>query len=190
MNIQQYKFKIESLSALLTNNPQSMGKDTGTMKTKKKYVPEEEAAQGLYINEKKQFCIPAIAFRSALIKAVTNKKVGKKSAASIMAAAVFNMDAQTSDEEILPILDKSNMKPVKTYGIDSRRAIVVKQGIIRHRPKFSNWACIIPFQIDTDLISPEVVAENLNEAGTIIGVGDYRVEKKGWFGRFKAELIK
>lgn len=191
MNIKQYTFKIESLSALLTHNPKAMmSQDSNAMKTKKKYIPEEEAEAGLYVNSKKQYCLPAIAFRSALIKAVSNKKVGKKSASAIMSAAVFNADAETVDDEMIPILDKSTMKPVKTYGIDSRRAIVMKAGVIRHRPKFSNWSCLIPLQIDTDLVSPEVVAENLNEAGTIIGVGDYRVEKKGWFGRFKASLSK
>lgn len=190
MNIKKYDYRIESLSALLTHNPANMGAGSGGMQVKKKYTPEKDAEESLYLNAKKQYCMPAIAFRSALLKAVSNKKVGKKSAASIIAASVFNLDAETREDELIPILDKETNKPVKTYGIDSRRVIVQKQGVIRSRAKFSNWAIVVSFNIDLDLMTPELVAENLNEAGIIIGVGDYRVEKRGWFGRFTAKLLK
>jgi hypothetical protein len=33
------------------------------------------------------------------------------------------------------------------------------------------------------------VEEALNIAGQVIGVGDFRIEKRGTFGKFKAELV-
>ena len=46
----------------------------------------------------------------------------------------------------------------------------------------------VPLEIDTAILRPEQVDEALNLAGRIIGIGDYRPEKGGGFGRFSAAI--
>jgi hypothetical protein len=177
------KIKITGIFPLLTHNPQSMIRDP-KVKNKKLPTIEEEAESGVYRNEKGNICIPSCSFRASLLNGLKNKKIGKSSAISVFQAAVFNID------EFSVLIDPQTGKPLKKYTIDSRRAVVQRQGIIRNRPRFEKWGCYLILQIDEDVVSPEIVVENLNNAGMICGVGDFRIEKRGPFGRFSAELIK
>lgn len=183
MKIETIKFQITGISPLLMHNPSGMKRSDGTSINKKKIpTAEDEAEAGVY-RDAKGIVFPVIGFRSALLYAVSGKKVGKRSARNVIAASVFNCD------EFTAIIDPSSGKPVKEYVIDSRRAVVQGNGIIRSRPRFNAWALVLRLDIDTDLIAVQVVLENLNEAGLLAGVGDFRVEKRGWFGRFKAKII-
>lgn len=184
MNIKTHTFKIEGLSPLLTHNPASMvPSGNGEIKHKKIPTAEEEAKKGLYMNADGTYYLPSIAFRNALIYAVGGKKVGKRSARAIVSAGVFNADHATT------LLDDKD-KPLKKYAIDTRSVLIMKARILRSRPMFEPWHAQVKLDIDLDLLDPKVIEENLNEAGTICGVGDYRPQKTGPFGRFTAKLIK
>jgi hypothetical protein len=178
MKIKKTTFKVVGLSPLLTNNPASMSTQDGGPKKKKIPSPEEEAKAGLYVNANGCYYIPSIAFRSALLAAMVGKKIGKRAARTIMAASVFNADEQTI------LIDPDTEKPLTEYVIDSRRAVVQGQGITRHRPRFDKWAAKVTFEIDEEMMPVKAVEEWLNEAGTMAGGGDYRVNKRGPFGRF------
>ncbi|MEZ6097264.1 MAG: hypothetical protein R3C03_24075 [Pirellulaceae bacterium] len=79
---------------------------------------------------------------------------------------------------------------MKRYEIHSCRAVVQRAGIIRHRPKFNDWGCLLALEVDTEMLPDvSIVQELLNIAGKIIGVGDWRPEKLGTFGRFSAEIV-
>lgn len=181
--LQRFKFRVTGDFPLLTHNPAQMRRSDGGVKSKKIPSAEEEAEAGLYkIDE--GFALPSVSFRSALLNGLKNKKVGKASAISVFQAAVFNID-----EHCLLIDGKG--KPIKEYNIDTRRAVVQRQGILRSRPRFEKgWGCLLELEIDTDMVSPEQVVEHLNNAGLVIGVGDFRIEKRGPFGRFHVELVK
>ena len=187
--LQIVKFKVIGVFPLLTNNPASMAEDEEETKPKpkpknKNYgTPEEQAKKGLYLNEKGNFCIPSCAFRASILNGAKNYKIGKNSAISILQASIFNVD------ELSILFDPETEKPLKKFSVDSRRVIIQKQGIIRHRPKFEKWGCFLHLQIDPNYINAEIVKEYLNIAGTKIGVGDFRVEKKGSFGKFFVKIL-
>jgi len=185
MENQIVKFKITGMFPLLTHNPASM-EGGGEVKTGKKKIPssDEEAKAGLYVDEKGNYCIPSCAFRSALLNGLKHMKVGKSSAISVYQAAVFNVD------DISVLIDPKTESPLKKYTIDKRRAVIKNNGIIRSRPRFEKWGCFLYLQIDTDYISVEDVKNMLNNAGMKIGVGDFRIEKRGPFGRFSAAIVK
>jgi hypothetical protein len=109
--------------------------------------------------------------------------VGRSSAVSVFQAAVFNVD------EYSVLVDPENDKPLREYCIDTRRAIVQRNGVLRSRPKFEKWGCYVHLEIDLDITNPQQVEEALNMAGQTVGVGDFRIEKRGMFGKFKAELM-
>jgi hypothetical protein len=66
---------------------------------------------------------------------------------------------------------------------------VQKNGILRSRPKIDNWACELQFEYDPDLNEPHLIEAVLSHAGKYPGIGDYRVGKKGPFGRFTVKLL-
>lgn len=183
MKLEKFKFGIVGLSPLLMSNPAKMGGGQQTMGRKKVPSPEDEARSGLYQLADGRFYLPSIQFRMGLLYAVSGKKVGKRSAKSIIAAAVFN----PTDKSILTHPETG--KPLTEYTIDTRRAVVQRAGIMRSRPCFEKWATEVELEIDTDLLSPKVVEENLAEAGILSGCGDYRPSRQGPFGRYTAKMI-
>lgn len=182
--MEMFQFRITGVSPLLMNNPASMGgSDNGLKSGKKKYDPEIEAEARLYRNERSELVVPTIAFRSALFRAGTSRKIGKVAAKTVIAGAVFPVEQECI------ILDAKSKKPRKDYEIHACRAVVNNAGIIRHRPMIKDWALDLALEIDTELLpEPTVVEELLNIAGKIVGVLDWRPQKLGSFGRFTAEL--
>jgi len=184
MNLTEKRFKVTGRFPLLTHNPAGMQQASKSAKTKKIDTPEDEARKGLYIDGDGNYCLPSIGFRNALLTGLKGKKIGKVGAATVIQPAVFNAD------ELTVIRDPETWEPLKDYTVDSRRAMVQRQGIVRNRPRFNQWGCIVTFLIDEDVVSVEQVAEHLNEAGTTTGVGDFRIEKRGQFGSFVAEVME
>lgn len=181
-------FTIKGKKELMTHNPESMqhpnergGKST-VGKTKIP-TPEEEAKAGLYIVDG-NYCVPGIGVRNAMVavasdwKPLTGKKRGN------LQSTIAHI---TVEPEFLVICDQKG-KPKKTYEIDTRRAVIQRQGILRSRPKFKDWTVTFDVVYD-DAFLPleeesirELFTGLLNDAGKRRGLGDYRPERKGWFG--------
>lgn len=182
---------IAGRSPLLTHNPTSMGRSAKKPKMgggPSIPTPHEEAEMGLYVHEGK-WGIPGIAIRNALVKAAGSWSApGGKKRDKLRPLVSHTMVVP----EIVPIVDAKG-KPVKTYEIDTRRAVVQRSGILRSRPKFTDWFLVFDLIYDDSIIAgsqEEVQAlfcEVLNDAGKRIGIGDYRPEKTGWFGRFEVQ---
>jgi len=182
-----YLFRLIGNRPLLTHNPSGMTGGSGKdMKTKQIPMPKDEAAAGLYLNADGRYSFPAIGIRRCLITAASKSrmKIGKYSAADTISANVFPV------EELCLIEDAKTSKPIKTYEVNVQRAVVVRQGILRARPLFRDWAIRIALEIDETYITAEHVLTVMNLGGKMVGIGDYRPERKGMYGQFTAELIK
>src|SRR5206468_9490807 len=77
----------------------------------------------------------------------------------------------------------------KKYAIDTRRAVVQRQGILRSRPLLKNWTLDFDLVIeDEEVVSPQffpTLRDVAEFAGRSIGIGDFRIEKNGPFGKFQ-----
>ena len=181
------KFLITGLSPLLQNNPSefigandAVGELTAG---KKKYDDEEEARLRTYKDPDGAYCHPCEAFTKAMVKAVAGKKFGKMFATSTIKGSVFIV------EPYALILD-GNGKPATKYTIDRRPVVIGKARVLRCRPCWSTWRIDLALEIDTAILLPAQVEESLALAGRIIGIGDYRPEKGGGFGRFTVKLTR
>ena len=114
------KAKIRGVGlGILLHNPAGMGQSNG-----KKVIPtpEQEAAAGCYWTEDKaSVAIQSWNLSRALVKAAAQYKNGKTSMSRVVAASVAVEPAMLSFG-------------TKDYGIDTRRAVVQRQGILRSRP--------------------------------------------------------
>lgn len=54
-------------------------------------------------------------------------------------------------------------------------------------PYVDEWAGEVTFYVVDDTITPEVFERTLREAGNLIGIGRFRPERGGFYGRFKVE---
>lgn len=138
-------------------------------------TPEEEALNGCYWTEGKESVgFPADNVKGSMIIASGAYKAGKTKLTPFVAGSVYLEPAMLSFN-------------TKKYEIDTRRAVVQRQGILRSRPRLPKWQLAFDLVVDDDFPVREldVLNQILAEAGRRVGVGDYRPAKKGWFGKFK-----
>jgi len=55
----------------------------------------------------------------------------------------------------------------------------------RYRPEYTNWACTFTVEFNARLISIEQLVNLFDVAGYSVGIGEWRPQKSGRFGRFK-----
>lgn len=187
--MQRFKFEVIGTSPLLMNCPFGMKAGGAVPKAKKIPSAEEEAYSLLYRNPDGTVYGPP-GFKSAIKTASKGMKAGKVGMPSVVNGSVF----VPVDCERIALFHPKTRKPLtdKDYIVDSRRAVIPssKAGIVKSRPRFEKWGCIVELDIDTDFIAVDAVLMLLKKAGLTVGYCDFRPEKSGSFGRFEAELVK
>lgn len=73
---------------------------------------------------------------------------------------------------------------IQDWVVDERAVIVNRGRIIRKRPYFPKWALQFTLLYDEDEIPKSTIKDILEYAGERNGIGDYRPEKGGPFGKF------
>ena len=168
---------------ILLHNPAGQMGQKGVRKSSEGSVPtpEAEAAAGLYwMPDKSSISFPADNLHSALIAASSGMKIKRLSLAPFISGSI----------EIAP--DDIPFH-TKKYEVDIRRAVVQRQGILRARPLLSPWKLNFSILVEDDF--PVLDVENtlralLEIAGGRIGIGDYRPQRRGRFGKFKVVSIR
>src|SRR5262245_37123737 len=181
--VEKLRYLAVGLSPILMNNGAGRllsGSESGIRKPTIP-TPEEEAANGLYKAASGQLYMPGSAFRKAVLWASKGKRVGKVSAFSVVSPALV-----VAREECL-LIDPDTQEEIREYIIDTRRAVPPKQGAVRRsRPRIDRWACEVEFEFyQISAANSRMVDDLMVQAGMLVGVGNYRPEKGGSFGRFK-----
>jgi len=135
---------------------------------------EEQAEVAAYRNEEGILYVPSVCVRQSLIAAakyIVGK--GRASLAGPVAACVMINPEQIS-------LNKT------CYEIDARPVVVpaTKGRVIRYRPRIDEWRLTFQIEWDTTLFTKDKLREVVDRAGQLVGLLDFRPEKKGSFGRF------
>lgn len=77
---------------------------------------------------------------------------------------------------------------IQIIGEPQMREDMVRVGMgtadIRYRPEFPEWRSIVSIKFNASVISAEQIANLLNNAGFGVGLGEWRPEKNGSYGRF------
>jgi hypothetical protein len=66
---------------------------------------------------------------------------------------------------------------------------VTSSRVMRTRPQFHEWSAEVDIDYDTSQAHASDILRWLETAGRIIGIGDWRPEKSGNFGRFTVEQV-
>lgn len=187
------KFTLVGESAMLQHNPAGlMGGDPEGMGRKTIPTPEEEAKKGLYKDQEGYLYIPAVAVRNSMLTGSIGSRIGKRAAKGVLASIVSLLDSQ----ERFPMFGGgSRPERLTSYSaIDIRRVMLNKKaGIVRARPRIDlPWSVDCVFAFDERVVGDSTVSveQALVLAGRNVGLGDYRPEKSGWFGKFQAVKVR
>jgi len=151
-------------------------------------TPRETAAKKVYTDKKGRFYLPSTAVNRLLRESAANHKIkgSRKSLKYVVPSAVFSVD-----DKII-ILNGDGQTPAKDFEVDSRPVVIpaTKGRVMRHRPRWDVWSASFELDVDDELLDIKLVHELLVEGGKRIGLGDFRPEKGGPFGRFQVTESK
>ncbi len=76
--------------------------------------------------------------------------------------------------------------PVDTWEVDSRAVVNPSTGgrMVCHRPRLDDWCLPFTLNLDVKMFSPKTLRVIIDDAGSKVGLGDFRPSRKGLFGRF------
>lgn len=119
--------------------------------------------------ENGRFGFPAIAFKAAAITAVTTMGGLTK----VMARQCFHVLGEYVELLGPPPAMREDMARVGMGTAD-----------IRHRAEFDPWGAILRIQFNKNVLSAEQIISLIEAGGFGVGVGDWRPERDGVYGRF------
>ena len=190
-----YTFEITGKEpGIMFNNPAMMGATTGSVtqtRSNKKYIDKDEAEMRTYRNDKGNLVVPSVQVRASLLEASKAFKLGRTNLKTVLNSIMI----EPVDD--LELKSPSN-RPIKNYTIDKRRVVVSRAGIMRARPVVPQWKLSFKIEVDRELMENslqgtstlELLTRVLSDAGKKQGIGDYRPQKGGSFGRFEVTNAK
>lgn len=182
------KVKIQGRTPLLVhafNDAAAEAATNGTrLTTQKDYgTPREQCEAVLYRSANtREPIIPQPNLLRCVIDAGKFHKAGRSKVttqkSSLIPAAV------SLDEVEYPILHKDDWK------VDTRAVRIPATGgrILRHRPCFDDWALEFEIELDEEMMTEKTLRSIVDDAGRKIGLGDFRPDTKGPFGKFDVVL--
>ncbi|MCA9173905.1 MAG: hypothetical protein KDB14_05400 [Planctomycetales bacterium] len=162
-----------SEKALTMIRDKQAGKKTKTRDIRK---PDEEGEAATYRTKDGGYGVPAMSIKSALI-AAAHKDLGIDK--TLVRKALF-----------IHCEDGDMLLPLECDPPEIREDVVrVGMGStdLRYRPYYHEWAVSVTFDLDSSLLQVEDVIALINRAGFGVGIGEWRPEKGGEFGRFRVD---
>lgn len=193
LNIREVTLKIEGTAPLVMHKwsekakKEILDKQMGKTKVGKNLKnPEYDYWQSMYhFNEAQEshighiegnrYGFPAVAFKCAMVTAVTS--VG--SMTKVQARQCFYIQSDFKDL-------------VEIHGVPTMREDMVRVGMgsadIRYRGEFAQWHVFLNIKFNADVISMDNLINLLNLAGFGVGIGEWRSEKDGVLGAFQVAI--
>jgi len=148
-------------------------------KTREVRQPEKEFQAACYLTDDGEFGIPLMAFKNSLITAA-HKDIGIEKTLVRKAFFIKSTDSKLINKiECNEPIMREDMVRVGAGSTD-----------MRYRPEFKQWSTEITCQIDSALLTIDDVVNLVNRAGFGVGIGEWRPEKNGEYGRFEIDSSK
>ncbi len=141
-------------------------------------TPREIAEKKLYRCPDGTPGIPQPNMLRSLVDGGQFHKIGKTQVTTTARSMMFScVDVRGV---MLPIIHK------QPWRIDIRPVVIpaTKGRILAYRPCFDDWAVEFEIELDTTQMSEKLLRAIVDDAGSRIGLGDFRPARKGPFGRY------
>lgn len=178
---EKIKVQIEGTTPLLFNRFRDVQIE-GKSKKRTGAMAELDIEDKLYLDEDKKVCLPAVYLKNCITEASKQFKIigkGKSTYSKIVASTVdiepFMIELKSGKYEIFRI---SAVNPM------------TRGRMMTERPKFNKWSAEFEIIVNDPAVPVNVINEILEHAGKYVGIGDWRPEKKGMFGKFMITSFK
>lgn len=129
--------------------------------------------------------IPGQNVKSALVQGFKFNKLGMAAKRCVMVV-----------DEWLQVAHAGPNDPDKLWNggkgpfVDCRSVKVSTARLMRYRPRLRDWRITAAIMFDDRMIEKAQLIVAAENAGQYVGIGDYRPETGGGFGRFTVEVVK
>ena len=140
-----------------------------------------ECLLSFWLDDAGEITIPPEAFRSCLETAARKLKQGGDVREGLMVfRSAFKYDRGKLGNTPEEVANKAQF--VTT-------AVVQRSRVLRVRPKFDDWSVTFSVEYDEELVDRSKLERWIDIGGRRIGLGDWRPEKSGRYGRFELVSI-
>lgn len=142
-------------------------------RAKDKRDPKRDYEDSLYRRADGGYGFPSVGFKAAVVRAGTYADMHM----------TFLRGAFHVNGELVPVTGEPSMREdmVRLSG---------KVADIRYRAQFVEWSAVVPIHLNTSVLSLEQLANLFVIAGFAVGVGEWRPERNGQYGRFEVSSIE
>ena len=172
---------IEGTTPILFNRFRDVAIE-GKSKKRTGAMAETDIEDKLYLDDKGKVQLPSVYIKNCITEASKQFKIvgkGKSTYSKLVASTIdiepFLIDFKSGKYEVFRI---SAVNPM------------TKGRMMTERPKFTKWSASFEIVINDPAVPISVINEILEHAGKYVGVGDWRPEKKGMFGKFMIASFK
>lgn len=147
-------------------------------KTKNRDVrdPQAEGMEAMYVTDGGKPGVPAMAIKASLINAA-HKDIGIEK--TLVRKALFIV---CNDSKLVMEMDCD--EPVIK---EDPVRVGMGAADLRYRPYFYRWSVVMTWEIDAGLLRMEDLINLIDRAGFGVGIGEWRPEKGGEYGRFEVD---
>jgi hypothetical protein len=179
----QIEVTIKGTTPLLMNRFSDAAQQSATNGTRVAAVgdrgtPREQAETRLYTGHDGNPMIPQPNLFRCIIDAGKFFKAGKSK-------------VTTQKSSMIPACVEINgielqLTSPEPWDVDTRAVRIPSTGgrILCHRPCFNDWSLTFSVSVDTELMSAKMFRDIVDAAGKRVGLGDFRPDCKGPFGKF------
>ena len=142
-------------------------------------TPTEQADKCLYRgHDEKTLIIPTPNLMACIVEGGRFHKVGKGQVTTKERSMLYSCLSIEGLE--VPLQHK------EPWRVDTRavRNPATKGRFNRHRPLFDDWKLQFEMVLDTKILGPKLMRAIVDDAGSWVGLGDFRPDRKGPFGKF------
>lgn len=195
LNVLVAHCSLESLSPYSSSRVPPPGMEKGDKESFDAYE-ERIWREKAHFNEEGHVVIPPMAFKFALVEA--GKLLGERIKGKGMATWTkrFTVGAHVDDPVVLHTLKGGKMQPILKDDLVAEWIYANADGkrggstrVYRCFPTIAAWSGLLTFNLYDATITQDVFERTLRECGNFVGVGRFRCEKGGRYGRFQVAKI-
>lgn len=144
---------------------------------------ELECQRSLWLDESGAPTIPPAALRAAIEGGARKRRQGSQVRGGLVVLSTgFRYDWERYGETVEELGRRAQfVVPV----------VLNRSRVLRTRAKFDPpWVCVSQVEVDTELVNEDHLREWLEIAGKQIGIGNWRPERSGTYGRFELASLE
>lgn len=184
--MKKIKIRIQGITPLICNKFTDEAALRASSGKNSSFVGEEltdfeRASQKLYISEHSgKPILPGVNIFACIVEGGRFHKANKRQVTTQKSSILYG--CASIDEIEVEIMDggvpwKVDTRPVRIPPRTGGR-------VLMHRPMFEKWELEFTLELDEEIIGPKFLRAIVDDAGKRIGLGDYRPDCKGPYGRF------